>query len=46
MVALKMAGDGTPIVLNVTSVMEYAWERGVANLIFKLKGVMKYDTSL
>jgi hypothetical protein len=31
MVALKMAVDGTSIRLNVFSVMEKAWERGVAH---------------
>ena len=32
MAALKMAVDGTLIVLNVLSVMGRAWERRVANL--------------
>jgi hypothetical protein len=32
MVALKMAVDGTPIVLEVLPVMGRAWERRVADL--------------
>ena len=47
MVALKMAVDGTLIVLNVSPVMGGARERRVADRWrFKRKGIVEYDGSL